>query len=153
MTSAKRVEAKCAEASDFGNRDDASRRKEVYRVAHGLQPVLCRTAPLWPPYLAISYLRSGAAKRWLRMSNPSKTASGFNRRQFLQGAVLTGAAALTAERLSAQGRAESSPASGSSLVRPAALASPGDPPLAPPDKRVRPCLTFQLASSRSDGRL
>ena len=69
------------------------------------------------------------------MTDTSKAASGFNRRQFLQGAVLTGAAALTVERLSGQGHPESSPASGSSLIRPAAPGAPEDPQLAPPDKQ------------------
>lgn len=53
----------------------------------------------------------------------------------LAGAVLTGAAALTVERLSGQGHPESSPASGSSLIRPAAPGVPEDPQLAPPDKQ------------------
>ena len=125
----------------------------VYRVAHGLQPVLCRTAPLWPPYLAISYLPLGRGEAMAKNEQSIQNSVRIQSTAVLAGSSSNWAAALTAERLSAQGRAESSPASGSSLVRPAALASPGDPPLAPPDKRVRPCLTFQLASSRSDGRL
>ena len=78
-------------------------------------------------------------------------ASGFNRRQFLQGAVLTGAAALTAERLSGQDRPESSPASGSSLIRPAAPGAPRDPQLAPPDKQP-PTLNVPTREQQLGGR-
>ena len=53
----------------------------------------------------------------------------------MQGVVLTGAAALTAEALPGQDRPENSPASESSLIRPAAPAASGDQPLAPPDKQ------------------
>ncbi len=76
-----------------------------------------------------------APKRWLNISNTSKAASGVNRRQFLQGAVLTGAAALAAESLPGQNHPTITRASESSLTRAAAPASPGDPPLAPPDKQ------------------
>jgi hypothetical protein len=69
------------------------------------------------------------------MSDTSKTASGFNRRQFLQGAVLTGATAITAESLLGQNHPAVSRASESSLTRPAAPEAPGDPPLPPPDKQ------------------
>jgi hypothetical protein len=60
------------------------------------------------------------------MSDTSKEASGFNRRKFLQGAVLSGVAALTAERLSGQGRPESSPSAKATLIRPAAPGAPED---------------------------
>jgi Oxidoreductase family, NAD-binding Rossmann fold len=85
--------------------------------------------------LAIIYPRSDVAKRWLRVSDTSKAASGFNRRKFLQGAVLTGTAALTAKRLLGQARPENSPTSTSTLIRPATPGTPEDPPLAPPDKQ------------------
>ena len=126
---------KSARVVEFGAQDGALRRAGWYCVAHAAANSSMPQSAAVVAKTSNSYLRSDVAKRWLRMSNTSNGPSGFNRRQFLQGAVLTGAAALTAERLSGQGHPESSPASGSSLIRPAAPGAPEDPQLGPPDKQ------------------